>query len=476
MAASFAEQLAAFAVAQRTTPPPAAALAAAKLRLLDGLGVALAALGAPSVPRTRATLGLFGDQGPASAIGVAGGCPPAAAVLHNGLLMHGLEFDDTHIGAIVHGAPVILPPVLAVAERDGAPGADVLAAICVGWEVLARIGGGLRGALQAAGFQAMSVVGPLAAAAAVAHLTKLDARRTAAALGIAGSQSSGIFEFLSDGSSSKALHGGWAALGGLVAATLASDGMTGPATILEGARGLFAAFARDRALAARLADGFSDLGTRWAVTETRAKLAPCCHYVAAFLECLDEILASGVAATDIASITCLVDPGQAGLICEPWPAKQEPPTGYAAKWALPYCLAARALRGAVDVALFEQPIDPTLVAFARKITWEPCPDGFPDRYPGRLRVTLTDGQVREAHVPDVIGAPDRPLAPARLIEKCRANAATALSTDDTAALLDRLDGLERAPSLRPLGELLRRARPDSNLHPVALAAAGGSRA
>ena len=92
--------------------------------------------------------------------------------------MHGLEYDDTHVGAVVHGAPVILLAVLAIAERDGQSGEEVLAAICVGWEVLARIGAALRGALQAHGFQATSVAGPLAAAAAVAHLSEMDARRT----------------------------------------------------------------------------------------------------------------------------------------------------------------------------------------------------------------------------------------------------------------------------------------------------------
>ena len=92
--------------------------------------------------------------------------------------MHGLEYDDTHVGAVVHGAPVILLAVLAIAERDGQSGEEVLAAICVGWEVLARIGAALRGALQAPGVQATSVAGPLAAAAAVAHLSEMDARRT----------------------------------------------------------------------------------------------------------------------------------------------------------------------------------------------------------------------------------------------------------------------------------------------------------
>ena len=230
----------------RVRRPPEEALAAARLRLLDGIGVALAAFGSASVVKPHATLALFGASGPASAIGQAQPLPAAAAALQNGLLMHGLEYDDTHIGAVVHGAPVVLPAALAAAERDGKSGEELLVAICVGWEVLARIGTALRGALQAHGFQATSVAGPLASAAAVAHLSGMDARRITHALGIAGSQSSGVFEFLQAGATSKTLHGGWAALGGLVAAGLASDGMTGPASILEGRNGMFSAFARQR--------------------------------------------------------------------------------------------------------------------------------------------------------------------------------------------------------------------------------------
>ena len=108
-----AERLANFVVDARASPPPAAAMDAARMRLLDALGVALAALNARSVVQPRVALSLFGSDGPASAIGQQRPRPPAAATLHNGLLMHGLEFDDTHVGAVVHGAPVVLPPGLA---------------------------------------------------------------------------------------------------------------------------------------------------------------------------------------------------------------------------------------------------------------------------------------------------------------------------------------------------------------------------
>ena len=166
-----AERLAEFAVQTQRRKPPAAAMAAARLRLLDGLAVALAALASEGAVKPRAALGLFGEGGASSAIGEAQPRSAAAAALHNGLLIHGLEYDDTHVGAVVHGAPVVLPAVLAIAERDGKSGAEALAALCAGWEVLARIGAVLRGALQPHGFQATSVAGPLAAAAAAASLS-----------------------------------------------------------------------------------------------------------------------------------------------------------------------------------------------------------------------------------------------------------------------------------------------------------------
>ncbi len=454
-----AERLAQFVVEARVRTPPVAAMVAAKMRVLDGLGVALAALNADSVVRPHTALALFGRHGFASAIGYKQPLPAAAAALHNGLLIHGLEFDDTHIGAVVHGAPVVLPAVLAYAEQQSLPGDAVLRAVCIGWEVLTRIGEALHGKLQHYGFQATSVAGPLAAAAAIAHLAGHDDRRTAHALGIAGSQSSGVFEFLSYGATSKTLHGGWAALGGLIAASLAADGMTGPASILEGRSGLFAAFARAPELGARMESQLADLGERWAVTEARPKIAPCCHYIQAFLEALDTVQLGKVAASQIHGIRCIVDPRQAQLICEPWQDKLSPPTGYAAKWSLPFCLAARVVRGTVNVKLFEEPFDPAVLAFAQRVSWEAQEDGFPERYPGRLIVTLADGRKIESYVPDVLGAPDRPFPEETLIRKFRNAAEAVLTAEDAHALLGEVLSLEHAPSLANLGLHLRGARP-----------------
>lgn len=453
-----AERLAQFAIDARLQSPPAAAMVAAQHRLLDGLSVAMAALRSRNVIRSRATLALFGDDGMSSAMGRATKCSTGAAALHNGLLMHGLEFDDTHIAGVVHGAPVVLPAVIAYAEQAACSGAAALRAICVGWEVLARIGSAMRGELQQHGFQATSVAGPLAAAAAVAYLSGLDVRRTTCALGIAGSQSSGVFEFLSQGATSKALHGGWAALAGLVAASLAADGMTGPTSILEGRNGLFLAFGRSSTLAVRMEEAFADLGTRWAVSESRPKTAPCCHYIQAFIEALDAILNNGVDARDIQSIQCAVDPRQAQLICEPWQDKLLPATGYAAKWSLPFCLAARAILGQVNVDVFENSFPPDVLAFAQRIDWVAQEDGFPDRYSGRVTVTLADGRIIENYVPDVLGSADRPFPYDALLLKFRSAAVGVLSLDAATGLLDEVVSLERASSLESLGRYLRNAR------------------
>jgi 2-methylcitrate dehydratase PrpD len=453
-----AERLATFVVDARSRPPPIEAMHAARLRLLDGVGVALAALGSRSVVVPRAVLAVFGSNGASSSIGHAGRRPAGASALHNGLLMHALEYDDTHVGAVVHGAPVVLPAVLAYGEEHRQSGEAVLRAICVGWEVLARIGAALRGDLQRQGFQATSVAGPLAAAAAVSHMSGLDVERTTSALGIAGSQSSGVFEFLASGATSKSLHGGWSALAGLVAASLAADGMTGPASILEGRHGLFAAFAREPAIADRMHAELADLGERWAVAETRPKTAPCCHYIQAFLEAFDAAVDTGVTASGIASIRCVVDPHQAQLICEPWPEKLQPPTGYAAKWSLPFCLAAHALGRPVDVGLFEGDSDPAVLDFARRIEWVAREDGFPDRYPGRLVVTLADGGSREGYVPDVLGGPDRPFPDEALVRKVRDAAASVLPPESVQGLIDEVLSLQRAPSLATLGAYLRSAR------------------
>jgi 2-methylcitrate dehydratase PrpD len=251
-------------------------LACGRLHLLDAIGVALASVGTGvGAPYLEAALAL-GGVGRASILGSQFGRDAATAALLNGGLMHGLEFDDTHTASIVHGSAVLAPAALAVAQEENASGADLLRAYILGWEVLVRVGLAAPGAFQARGFRVTSVAGALVAALQAAEILRLDEDRTVAALGIALSQASGVFEFLTNGSSVKSMHPGWAAHAGVVAARLAAAGLTGPETALDGRMGLFHQFASDGAAAVkRFAASLATLGRHWHVTEAAYKFLPC---------------------------------------------------------------------------------------------------------------------------------------------------------------------------------------------------------
>src|SRR4029077_8412744 len=143
----------------------------------------------------------------------------------------------------------------------------LLHAFVLGWEVFVRLGLAAPGTFAKHGFQFTAVGGPFAAALTVGLLLGLDQERMTSALGIAGSQASGVMEFVHEGATVKALHAGWPAHAGLIAARLAVAGMTGPSSILEGAHGFYAAYAGDAEAPARLRNHLETLGERWHVRE-----------------------------------------------------------------------------------------------------------------------------------------------------------------------------------------------------------------
>ncbi len=203
-----ARRVAIFAAALSFEDIPAATVDAAKWHLLDALGVGLAAAAATVRPRIEEAVRSLGAGTDSTGLGLAARLPAASAALLNGTLIHALEFDDTHIASVVHGSAVVVPAALALAEREAASGADLLRAIVLGWELFIRLGLAAPNGVQQRGFQLTAVGGPFAAALAAAALLRLDVEATTAALGIAGSQAAGLFEFLANGSTAKHIHGG----------------------------------------------------------------------------------------------------------------------------------------------------------------------------------------------------------------------------------------------------------------------------
>ena len=227
---------------------PPGVIRAAKHSILDGFGLAVAGARTEGVAIAAAEVDSYDCRSGASTVlGRGTRLPPRFAAFLNGMAIHADDYDDTQLavlpdrvyGLLTHPTAPVLPAVLALAERDGASGADVLAAYLVGVEVESAIAESINPRHYDAGFHTTGTVGTFGAAAGAARLLKYDDAVTAAALALAGSQASGLRENF--GTMTKPFHAGHAAEGGLLAASLAGHGFTTAPDILEARRGFFSA-------------------------------------------------------------------------------------------------------------------------------------------------------------------------------------------------------------------------------------------
>lgn len=397
----------------RRQPIPNEVLCAGRLHMLDAVGVGLAASGTLAGAPYRRAAAMLAGEGSCSLFGMAGRSSPERAALINGGLIHSLEYDDTHTGSIVHGSAVLASSALAMGQACGAGGAATLGAFIRGWEVLVRLGLASPGGFQRAGFQVTSVGGALAAALVAAEILNVDAEVALHAVGIALSQASGVFEFLTNGSSVKSLHPGWAAHAGIVAAFFAQSGLTGPDTALDGKNGLFRQFAHDDSATTRFASAIEDLGIGWHLLDAAFKLQPCCHYLHSFVEAAQRLRHLGVEPDAVSELVCRIAPGAAPVVCLPWEVKQTA-SGHAARWSLPVVVAAALVEGSITLDTFEAELHPATKALAERIRWEPLePNGFPVRFEAELDVTLQDGRTLCVQIDDVRGNASRPASPRR---------------------------------------------------------------
>lgn len=402
---------------------PSDVVETAKLHFLDALGVGLAASAGPAGTIYGRALDRLGSHGKSSVLGSARTASPADAALANGGMIHALEFDDTHMGSIVHGSATLLPAALATGEMTGASGRAILSAYIGGWETLIRIGRAAPGAFQREGFQVTVTGGCFAAAQVASRLMQASEDELAFGFGIALSQASGVFEFLTNGSTVKSLHPGWAAHSGIVAACLATSGLTGPETSFEGKRGLFSRFAGEPDAAERFGQEIETLGTTWHLREAAFKFYPCCHYIHPFLTALDALGARGVRHQDVASLLCFVPISAAPIICDDWERRLSPQSTHEMRYSLPIVLSLKMVEGRLDRGTFDQPASEAVRSLAKRIQWRPLPDdSFPDRFEATICATLHDGIVHEIAIDDVRGGPRYPATPDDILAKFRTNA------------------------------------------------------
>ncbi|ATD68970.1 MULTISPECIES: MmgE/PrpD family protein [Gordonia] len=426
---------------------------AAVRHLLDGIGNAIGARrldqGGPGLSVAR------GLGGPAQAhpLGDPEAISAPAAAFANGVLMHALDFDDTHAGALVHPTTVVAPAVLAVAEEVGATGARTVTALVAGLEIACRLGAAAPHGFHARGLHATAVVGPLAGAVAAGLLYGADADRLTDAIGIAASSSGGLLEFLDTGANTKVLHPGNAGFSGVLAARLALAGATGPESVLEGRRGLY------RALADRDVDPdviVADLGTRWESAGIGIKPYPSCQLMHASLDAVAQALADAaqagaqVTASRVAAISVDVHPDSVDIVCGPGTGTRSPRSVYDAKFDLPWSVAALVHDGAVTVDTYaeESIVRPDVAATAGRVEVVPVPDGRPAAdAAGRAVITLDDSTRLVGEVPCSRGTSGRPMDDAAVAEKLRGNSGGGADAD---ALIEAVLGLCDAPSVEQI--------------------------
>ncbi|HET9018932.1 MAG TPA: MmgE/PrpD family protein, partial [Acetobacteraceae bacterium] len=392
-----AQTLAAFVAGLEFAAIPAEVARRAQHLILDGTGIALASTGFDFAHRTLTAMRGLGGAGDTPVIGFPDRLPMRDAAVVNGLLVHGLDFDDTHLGGVVHATASIWPTVLAVGARQGARGADALAAYVAGMEVAARLGAVAKGGFHQIGFHPTGLVGAFACALAAGKLMGLTEEQLIAAQGIVLSLASGSLEFLEDGAWNKRLHPGWAAQSGITAAALAQQGFEGARRAYEGRFGLYASHLQALYDPANLALATAGLGETWELLQVAVKPFPACHFTHACADAAIALREGGVDPARIARVRALVPAEVVKTVCEPVANKRRPANSYDAQFSIPFIVAAALLRGRFTLGELTQEAirDAEILALADRVDYEADPaSGFPRYYSGEVIVELQDGGTR----------------------------------------------------------------------------------
>ena len=326
-----------------------------------------------------------------------------------------VEQDDVHNGAVFHPAAVVFPPAIAAAQALGRTGLELLTACVAGYEVGIRVGEFL-GRSHYRTFHTTGTAGALAAAAAVGNLLRLDSEQMLHALGSAGTQAAGLWEFLKDAADSKQLHTARAAANGLMSAWLARDGFTGARQILEGSQGMAAGMSTD-ADVSRLTDG---LGARWTVLETSFKFhASCRHTHPAADALLKAMQENQLNASDIERVITHVHQGAIDVLGP----VVNPATVHQSKFSMGTVLALIALHGRAGLAEFDAAVGVAEVAdFRDRVSMELDEEvdrAYPTRWIGKVTVHTRDGRRIEARVDEPKGDPGNTLTRHEIEDKVR---------------------------------------------------------
>jgi 2-methylcitrate dehydratase PrpD len=397
--------------------------------------------------------------GPAEAtLWASGGARISAgnAALLGGTAIHGFDFDDHH-RAKLHLSAAILPAALALAERENTSGATLLAALAAGYEAMARISLAANpNVARMRGWHLTGTCGTFGAAAAASVILGFDIATTASALGLAGTQSAGLWAFNADGAMSKRLHPGNAARSGITAALLAQKGFHGPRRILEAEDGGFLAAMSDET---RPGEITRDLGKVWRTEAVCFKPYSCCGSNHASIDAALALKAEHrFTAADVRSVTI----GISRVVERQTGFPYTPSTVLNAQMSIRQNVAVALLDSAALIEQFtpQRIADPVLNELISRVDVEIDPEMdavYPERYAGIVTIELRDGRRLHKRVDYSKGMPENRMSPTELNAKFRSLAAASVGGEAAEELLAYLakifDASDNTALMRCLGSV-----------------------
>jgi 2-methylcitrate dehydratase PrpD len=390
---------------------------------LNWLGCAVGAATHPAVAAALAAMQEFAPAAQATILGRSERVDIGSAALLNGISSHIFDYDDTHWKTLIHPAGPVASAILALAEKTGASGRQMVDALVLGIDVSCRLGTGMYPEHYDRGWHITGSTGTLGAAAACARLLSLDAGRTAMALGIAASQPIGLREQF--GTMSKPLHPGAAARAGLTAALMANHGYTSSPKAIEAGRGYMQVVSTrqdwDKVT--------EELGKRFEISFNTYKPFACGVVIHPSIDGCVQLRDAGLRPDDIDRVELKVH----SLVLE-LTGKATPRDGLEGKFSVYHGCAAGLTFGAAGEAEFSDAIVNRADIAALRDKVKAMPDDRIDEAAADVTVICKDGRRVHVFVEHAVGSLKRPMSDQRLDAKFDSLVSPILGADKTSTL------------------------------------------
>ncbi|MHB1418170.1 MAG: MmgE/PrpD family protein [Bacillota bacterium] len=425
---------------------PTTVVEATKAAFLDWLGSSLAGSTREPTPMMSLLVQELGGAPQATVLADGSKNSVTNAALVNGAISHIVELDDVHKASILHAAAAIIPAALAVAESRGASGQDLINAIVCGYEVAIRIGEAITPSHYRY-WHTTGTCGTFGAAIAAGKILGLDQQQMIHALGSAGTQASGLWEFLTDGAMSKHLHPGKAAMNGVLSALLSEKGFTAAQRILEGERGFF----RATAAAFDTSKITAGLGDSYKIMENCYKIHASCRHTHHAIDVVLQLVGEH-----------LIKPSEIDRILVKTYAvalditnNHDPRTVFEAKFSLPFCVALAAHRKQAGLNDFNEInlLDPAIRDLMLRVELEVDAEldrAHPDQWPAEVTINTKAGRVFRASTNYPKGDPENPVSLEELQDKFRLLAGLRATPQQVESLITAIASLDQLDDLQEL--------------------------